>query len=742
MTTNSPRPSKFWAYVAVVVGGLLLLSGTAATIGYFGLPFRSFGEDILGPQLGQMAGIFLGLLGGGLATYHGLGSILDRASRPLKLPPFYLFLIVFAVVLGLGNVLLNFHVAEEFLFPPLFMLGAALPTVGVVAWVGRRLGWPITWRQGALALVAGSTLSIFVAILLETLVPYLVFLLVAPLEFLSYSFGDVFASGGPDILERLFFSPLIIVFLFVTALEAPIPEEFAKALGVTFFGRQRISNERKALMVGLACGAGFAILENMLYEGLYAQYSGWSWGGITLLRGLGAVLHPIGTALVALGWFRMRESGISTLFKAYLAAVGLHTLWNGGFAVFVYLTGLDYYGGLGPSLSIYGLAIEVLLVVFLIALSLGLWWLLRRLVAGLAEGIEPDLAPSVVTRRALAGWASACALVIIPIGAALGPAWGQIQAVVLAGPPVPVLTATPTAAPVLTATPTPTPDLAATQQAQHTQEAPATVAVPPTTAPSTPPDMVYVPAGEFIMGSTVAQVDYALALCSEYIGDQCKRSWFEDERPQHTVYLDAFYIDKTEVTNAQCQACVEAGVCDAPSDTTYYDDADYAQHPVVYASWNDADAYCRWAGKRLPTEAEWEKAARGTDGWTYPWGNTFDGSELNFCDKNCPYKLDASVDDGYAGTAPVGSYQGGASSYGALDMVGNVYEWVADWYDPGYYNQSPGRNPPGPDSGEKRVLHGGSWGNDPSFVRSANRYGNAPDYRNNFVGFRCARGSE
>jgi RsiW-degrading membrane proteinase PrsW (M82 family)/tetratricopeptide (TPR) repeat protein len=346
----------------------------------------------------------------------------------------------------------------------------------VVAWAARRLGWPITWRQGALALVAGSTLSIFVAILLEALLPYLAFLLVAPLGFLSHSFGEVFASGGPDILGRLFFSPLIVGFLIATALEAPIPEEFAKALGVMLFGRQRISDERRALMVGLACGAGFAILENMVYEGLYAQFSGWSWGGITLLRGLGAALHPIGTALVALGWFRMRESGIGTLFKAYLAAVGLHTLWNGGFSAFVYLTGLDYYGGLGPSLSIYGLAIEGLLVVFLVALSLGLWWLLRHLVTDLAKGIEPDLTPTIVTQRALAGWAFACALVIIPIGAALSPAWGQIQVVVLAGPPTP----TPTAPP--TATSTPTANLAATQQAQRNLEATATGQVVQATA--------------------------------------------------------------------------------------------------------------------------------------------------------------------------------------------------------------------------------------------------------------------
>jgi hypothetical protein len=430
MNATTP-PSKFWAFVAVGVGLLLLLSGAAAAIGYLGLPV--FAEDVLGPQLGQMAAIFLGLICGGLAVVHGLASIRQRPSRPLNLPPAHFFWIAFAVVLGTGNVLLNFHAADEYLFPPLFLLGAALPTLAVVAWAARRLGWPLTWRQAALALVAGSTLSIFVAIVVEGSLPFLVYLLVAPLEFLAGSLGEALASGGPDLLERLFYSPLIVVFLITTALAAPIPEEFAKALGLPLFGRARITSERQALAIGLVCGAGFAILENMLYEGLYAGYSGWTWGGVTLLRGLGAVLHPIGTGLVALGWFRARERGPGALLRAYVAAVALHTLWNGGFEALVFLTGLDFYGGLGPDVSLYGLGVQVALILYLAALSLALWWLLRRLVLGLGQGIEPVLAPPLVSSRALAGLAFAAVLVIVPIGAALGPAWNRIVAVIAAG---------------------------------------------------------------------------------------------------------------------------------------------------------------------------------------------------------------------------------------------------------------------------------------------------------------------
>jgi serine/threonine protein kinase/formylglycine-generating enzyme required for sulfatase activity len=240
-----------------------------------------------------------------------------------------------------------------------------------------------------------------------------------------------------------------------------------------------------------------------------------------------------------------------------------------------------------------------------------------------------------------------------------------------------------------------------------------------TPSPSAPPGMVYVPAGEFIMGSDE--------------GDS-------HEQPVHTVYLDAFYIDKYEVTNAQYRKCVEAGACDAPS-PTYYDDADYAQHPVVLVSWDDAHDYCRWAGKRLPTEAEWEKAARGKDRQVYPWGNTFDGSKLNFCDKNCSHSWkDASVDDGYTHTAPVGSYPAGASPYGALDMAGNVREWVADWYDQGYYSQSPYRNPKGPESGQERVVRGSSWITSEDTIRAAFR-GHVTNRGDDALGFRCARSS-
>jgi len=423
------KPSKFWAYISVIVGIFLMLSGIAAAIGYFGLPILVDFDDALSYELGNIAALYLGLLGGSLTVYHGFGSITGRKSSALKLPSFYIFWVILGLVLGLGTLIAENNIVVDYLFPPLFVLGAALSTFAVLGWAYRKMGFPITWRQASLAFVCGSTLAIFVAIILEMTLPYLGYLLLEPLWYITEAFADL-AWGAPGFIERLFASPLILVFLAVIALEAPIPEEFAKALGIPMFGRARIQNERQAFAVGLASGAGFAILENMLYEGLYAQYNGWSWAGVTLLRSIGSVLHPIGTGIIALGWFRMKEGGAGKLLKAYLLSVGLHTLWNGGFEPLLYLTGLDYFAGGGSSLSLYGETLSILLIGYLVLLSLGLWWLLRRIVNEISERITPDLTPVSVSRRSLAAWAVACALVIIPIGATLSPAWEAIRKLV------------------------------------------------------------------------------------------------------------------------------------------------------------------------------------------------------------------------------------------------------------------------------------------------------------------------
>ena len=235
-------------------------------------------------------------------------------------------------------------------------------------------------------------------------------------------------------------------------------------------------------------------------------------------------------------------------------------------------------------------------------------------------------------------------------------------------------------------------------------------------------DWVEVPAGQFLMGSDL-EVD---------------PDAYSDEMPPHEVYLDAYRLNRYEITNAQYAQCVRATVCKEPGNLELLSDPDYADHPVVDVTWFDAQEFCDWMGGKLPTEAEWEYAARGPDGPIYPWGDTFDDARLNFCDVNCRYEgRDAAYDDGYERTAPVGSYPDGASWCGALDMAGNVWEWVADWYDGDYYDRSPSRNPTGPSTGEYKVLRGGGWYYGQRGVRAAVRGNYTPDLRGDNVGFRC-----
>lgn len=221
--------------------------------------------------------------------------------------------------------------------------------------------------------------------------------------------------------------------------------------------------------------------------------------------------------------------------------------------------------------------------------------------------------------------------------------------------------------------------------------------------------MVLIPAGEFTMGS-----------------DQGV------ERPPHQVFVEAFEIDIFEVTNEEFERFVTA--------TGYETEADkggesqtwrsYAEgkpkHPVVKVSWNDAEAYCQWADKRLPTEAEWEKAARGTEGYIYPWGNEWDSTKAN------------AKEGGHRGTTIVGSFPEGASPYGVMDMAGNVAEWTTSWFDayPGY----PGGDNEAQYFGEEyRVIRGGGWFSAAEQVRTTERSCSSEDLRNDDVGFRCVR---
>jgi formylglycine-generating enzyme required for sulfatase activity/outer membrane protein assembly factor BamD (BamD/ComL family) len=362
----------------------------------------------------------------------------------------------------------------------------------------------------------------------------------------------------------------------------------------------------------------------------------------------------------------------------------------------------------------------------------------------------PERAP-IWERLPKWGWAAVGGLVLLAVvGGVLlagrGPTATSTPVPVAVGATTPTATVTPTATPVPpttypTYTPVPTDAPTPTPTPLPPTDTP--TPVPPTPTPLPPTDtpmpvagqvwarpidgaeMVYVPAEEFWMGSEDEEL--ARLTVAPF-----------DEQPVHLVYLDAFWIDKYEVTNAQYRKCVEAGACRAPMGALghepTYEDPSKADHPVEFVSWYDAQGYCAWAGARLPTEAEWEKAARGTDFRTYPWGN--EGLD---CDHVQYFECGGQ-------SMPVGSRPKGASPYGALDMAGNVQEWVADWYDDGYYGRSLSRNPQGPDSGERKAVRGCSWrcswDYDRASLSSAARFAGEPASGSLRLGFRCARSAE
>jgi eukaryotic-like serine/threonine-protein kinase len=228
-------------------------------------------------------------------------------------------------------------------------------------------------------------------------------------------------------------------------------------------------------------------------------------------------------------------------------------------------------------------------------------------------------------------------------------------------------------------------------------------------------EMMYVPEGEFMMGAN-------------------DDDSFDDEVPFHAVYLSAFWMDKYEVNNEQYARCVDAGACSAPNatsssmKTSYYGNSLYNSYPVLHVDWFQAGDYCAWAGGRLATEAEWEKAARGDDGRVYPWGNQLPSCQLANMD----------VDGECVGdSVAVGSYPGGASPYGIMDLAGNVEEWVYDWIDVEYYQYSPYENPQGAASGEERGVRGGSWFDIARYVRTSMRWWREPFDSSDKIGFRC-----
>lgn len=224
-----------------------------------------------------------------------------------------------------------------------------------------------------------------------------------------------------------------------------------------------------------------------------------------------------------------------------------------------------------------------------------------------------------------------------------------------------------------------------------------------------PEGMVLVPAGEFLMGA---------------------EDGLPDTRPMRRTYLSSYWIDKYEATNARYRLCAESGACSRLKDPRALDDSRRAQHPVTNLTWGQARAFCQWTGRRLPTEAEWEKAARGTDGRRYPWGNSLEAIKSRLKEHD--------LKTGGNGTEPVGSVPGTVSPYGVFDLVGNAWEWVKDWYAEDFYAVAPSHDPQGPLRGSFRVLRGGDWSQSALELRASYRGWDEMTYWGPTLGVRCA----
>ncbi len=251
------------------------------------------------------------------------------------------------------------------------------------------------------------------------------------------------------------------------------------------------------------------------------------------------------------------------------------------------------------------------------------------------------------------------------------------------------------------------------------------------------PEKVLVHSGEFYQGSTRRQIDRAVKLCVAHggTGSRCRSPMFIAETPRRIVRTSAYWISTTAVTTTDFEACVRAGACAPRSGHRADPRFDAPRLPVTDVTWFDASAFCRWRKGRLPTEAEWERAARGPAERTFPWGMYWNNALANH-GQLWPPTFDDS--DGHRYLAPVDSYPASRSPFGALNMAGNVWEWVADWYAIDAYYDQDRSNPTGPSAGNMRVVRGGSWASPPHSVRVTSRSRAAQKSRSFEVGFRCA----
>jgi RsiW-degrading membrane proteinase PrsW (M82 family) len=358
--------------------------------------------------------------GGGAMFWHGLRSLRGRSSKPMRLPPIWALVGLFGLFVTLGLVLSKSAVAAALFFPPAVLAAAALPPLWAVSWFAQREAEGLTWRRGLVALAGGATFGALIALVLEVLFPAIVLALVLDLAdvVLGGVEGVLEALAGRDIASAVTHPGFLYLFVQIAVI-APLAEELAKPLvTLPLIGRL---GRRDAFWVGAMAGAGFAALENAIYAGLGLYF----WAGILVVRSLGGAIHPLGAGLVALGWHGILKGERDGWRKGLIGsaiAVGMHALWNGGSLLVITLAGAQFFGELPPEVDVLGLSAAGTTLAVLLILGLAALWLGRavgkRLESPAAGEGMPAGVSFVLSDRAVAIWALACLVAIVPAGIA------------------------------------------------------------------------------------------------------------------------------------------------------------------------------------------------------------------------------------------------------------------------------------------------------------------------------------
>ena len=426
---------SLWQKRLIAIGGLLLaLPGLLVALAYFCTSLILVVEgdrDAFGVGLTSFTLMVLTLGAGGVTFWHGWRSLQGWPSKPLWLPPIWLLAALFGLFVAMGLVIaapqpsvtpLGRDVGRlaALFFPPILLLTASLPPLMAISWfVGQKAGG-LTWRRGAVAFAGGATASVFVAVVLEILLPVVFLTLVFGLTGLVRdSLESVFeALAGQDIASAITSPGFIYIFVQV-AIVAPLAEELAKPL-ITLPLVERLAR-RDAFLVGAMAGAGFAALENVIFAGFGFYF----WAGILLVRALGGAIHPLGSGLVAVGWRDVRrgEAGAwPRWFARFGLAAGIHALWNGGSLLVITLAGAGFFGKLPPALNLLGLSAAGTTLALLIILGLAALWLGRAVANQTtllpAPGDDASQPEFTLSDRVIAIWALACLVTIVPAGIA------------------------------------------------------------------------------------------------------------------------------------------------------------------------------------------------------------------------------------------------------------------------------------------------------------------------------------